>query len=61
LAQISFWAVYESGLLSKAEAMKTLRGAIAANKTGGPGNRIAAAQLEIVLKEIAASEETRRH
>jgi hypothetical protein len=41
LAQLAFWAVFESGLLSKGEAERMLREAAAANKTGGPANQLA--------------------
>lgn len=60
LAQVSFWALFHSGLLSKPEAEKMLGEAIAANKQGGPANILAAAKLEPVLKLISAAERTTR-
>jgi len=60
LAQLSFWAVYRSGLLSKSEAEQMLRQAVAANRQGGPVNQLAAAKLDAVLKAISASDEPKR-
>ena len=60
LSQMAFWAVYNSGLLSKTEAERMLREGAAANRSGGPANRGAAARLEAVLKAISASDEPKR-
>jgi hypothetical protein len=55
LAQMSFWAVYHSGLLSKDEAEKMLKLGIDANAKAGPANQKAAAMLLGVLKAVSAA------
>ena len=45
LAQILLEAVVKSGVLTKQDAERRLREAIAGNKTGGPVNKKAAAML----------------
>lgn len=55
LAQMSFWAVYNSGLLTKDEAVKMLKLGIDANAKGGPANQKAAAMLAGVLKAVSAA------
>jgi hypothetical protein len=49
LAQFSFAALVKNGILPKAEAQQMLRQVIEENKTGGPGNQVAAEMLAIVL------------
>jgi hypothetical protein len=54
LTQIAFEGLLRSGLISREDAERRLKEAIAANKLGGgPGNRIAAAALEEILKNSA--------
>ncbi|PWT82905.1 MAG: hypothetical protein C5B58_07420 [Acidobacteria bacterium] len=60
LAQLAFWSAFQSGLVSKAEAERMLRDAIAANKTGGEANQLAARKLEEVLKMVSQSEQPKR-
>ena len=55
LAQILLEAVVKRGVLTKQDAERRLREAIAGNKTGGPVNKKAAAMLEIVLNQQLAS------
>jgi len=60
LAQMSFWALYKSGLLSKSEAEQFLKQGVTANATGGPGNQKAAWMLEQVLKAVSAYDPPKR-
>ena len=55
LAQISFWALHNSGLISKDDAEKMLKSGIDANAKGGPANQRAAAMLNAVLKEVSVA------
>jgi hypothetical protein len=52
LAQYAFEVLVKSGLLPKAEAERMLHEAVEANKTGGPGNRVAAELLTVVLQNV---------
>ncbi len=54
LAQFSFAALVNNGIVSKIEAEKMLKQAIAANETAGPGNRAAAVMLDGVLRALSA-------
>ena len=53
LAQFSFGALVRNGIVPKAEAERMLKQAIAANRAGGPGNKIAAQMLGVVLKQLS--------
>jgi len=53
LAQFAFNSLVRNGIIPKEDAMKTLRRAIQANKSGGPGNQLAAEMLAIVLKGVS--------
>jgi hypothetical protein len=53
LAQFAFNALVQSGIIPKDDAIKTLKRAIQANKSGGPRNKVAAEMLAIVLKSIS--------
>jgi hypothetical protein len=53
LADIAFGVLVRNGILPKPEAERLLKQAIAANRTGGPGNRAAAELLAIVLQNLS--------
>jgi len=54
LAQFAFAALVRNGIVPKADGERMLRQAIAANETGGPGNRAAAVMLGEVLQRLLA-------
>jgi len=60
LADIAF-GVLRNGILPKPEAERLLKQAIAANRTGGPGNRAAAEVLALVLQTLSEFQPARRH
>ena len=53
LADFVFATLVKNGILPKAEAEQMLKRLIAANKTGGPGNRAAAELLATVWKNLS--------
>jgi hypothetical protein len=53
LSQFCLSALIKNGIVPKADAEQMLRQAVAANKTGGPGNQAAAGMLAIVLEQVA--------
>jgi hypothetical protein len=55
LAQLSFGALVKNELIPKPEAEKMLKRMIKANETGdGIANQVAAALLDMVLKDVSA-------
>jgi hypothetical protein len=53
LAQLSFSALVRNSIVSKSEAEEMLRQLIAVNRTGGPGNLLAAQLLAGILQKLA--------
>jgi hypothetical protein len=53
LADLAFATLVKNGILPKADAERLLTQAIAANRTGGPGNRAAAEMLATVLQNLS--------
>jgi hypothetical protein len=53
LADIAFGVLVRNGILPKSDAERLLKQAIAANRTGNPGNRAAAELLAIVLQNLS--------
>jgi hypothetical protein len=53
LSQFAFAALVKNGIVPKTEAEKMLKQAIAANRTGGPGNLAAAELLAVVLQNLS--------
>jgi hypothetical protein len=53
LAQLSFSALVRNRIVSKSEAEQMLQQLIAVNRTGGPGNLLAAQFLAGVLQKLA--------
>ncbi len=61
IAQLSMWALFKSGLLTKGEAEQMLKQAVEANKVGAPANQLAAAKLEAVLQSMSSAPEFKQH
>jgi len=53
LADIAFGVLVRNGILSKSDAERLLKQAIAANRTRHPGNQAAAELLAIVLETVS--------
>jgi hypothetical protein len=54
LAQFSFGALVKNGIVPKSEAEQILQQAVKVNRTGGPGNQIAADMLATVLQKLSS-------
>ena len=51
---LSFGALVKNGIVPKSEAEQILQQAVKVNRTGGPGNQIAADMLATVLQKLSS-------